>query len=73
MTDPESVAEFAGRVPACDVLVNNAGGALGLEAMAEADEERWRSMFEANVLGTVRMTRALLPKLVESGGGHVAR
>jgi NADP-dependent 3-hydroxy acid dehydrogenase YdfG len=39
--------------------------------VAEADEERWRSMYEANVLGTVRMTRTLLPKLVESGDGHV--
>jgi NADP-dependent 3-hydroxy acid dehydrogenase YdfG len=71
VTDPESVAGFADRVGACDVLVNNAGGALGLEAVAEADEERWRSMYEANVLGTVRMTRTLLPKLVESGDGHV--
>jgi len=71
VTDPESVAGFGDRVPACDVLVNSAGGALGLEAVAEADEERWRSMYEANVLGTVRMTRTLLPKLVESGDGHV--
>ena len=71
VTDPESVAGFADRVGACEVLVNNAGGALGLEAVAEADEELWRSMYEANVLGTVRMTRALLPKLVESGDGHV--
>jgi NADP-dependent 3-hydroxy acid dehydrogenase YdfG len=71
VTDPESVAEFAGRVPACDVLVNNAGGALGLEPVAEADEERWRSMYEANVLGMVGMTRALLPKLVASGDGHI--
>lgn len=71
VTDPESVAWFADRVGACDVLVNNAGGALGLEAVAEADEDRWRSMYEANVLGTVRVTRALLPKLVESGDGHV--
>jgi NADP-dependent 3-hydroxy acid dehydrogenase YdfG len=71
VTDPESVAEFAGRVAACDVLVNNAGGALGLEPVAEADEERWRTMYEANVLGTVRMTRALLPKLVASGDGHL--
>ncbi|MDX6605440.1 MAG: hypothetical protein QOF23_1949 [Solirubrobacterales bacterium] len=71
VTDPESVAGFADRVGGCDVLVNNAGGALGLEAVAEADEERWRSMYEANVLGTVRMTRTLLPKLVESGDGHV--
>ena len=53
------------------MLVNNAGGALGLEALGEADEELWRTMYEANVLGTMRMTRALLPRLIESGDGHV--
>jgi NADP-dependent 3-hydroxy acid dehydrogenase YdfG len=71
VTDPVSVAEFAARVPDCEVLVNNAGGALGLESLAAADEEDWRWMYEANVLGTMRMTRALLPRLVESGNGHV--
>lgn len=71
VTDPDSVAEFASRVPACEVLVNNAGGALGLDALAESDEEKWREMYEANVLGTMRMTRALLPRLHESGDGCV--
>jgi NADP-dependent 3-hydroxy acid dehydrogenase YdfG len=68
---PGSVAAFAERVEACDVLVNNAGGALGLDPVGEADEEKWRQMYEANVLGTMRMTRALLPQLVVSGDGHV--
>jgi NADP-dependent 3-hydroxy acid dehydrogenase YdfG len=71
VTDPDSVAEFATRVPRCDVLINNAGGAHGLEPIAEADEDKWLTMYEANVLGTMRMTRALLPRLVESGAGHV--
>jgi NADP-dependent 3-hydroxy acid dehydrogenase YdfG len=71
VTDPDSVAAFAADVPACDVLVNNAGGALGLEPVAEADDERWRWMYEANVLGTMRMTRALLPALAASGDGVV--
>jgi NADP-dependent 3-hydroxy acid dehydrogenase YdfG len=71
VADPESVATFAADVAACDVLVNNAGGALGLEAVGEADEELWRAMYEANVLGTMRLTRALLPKLIESGDGHM--
>jgi NADP-dependent 3-hydroxy acid dehydrogenase YdfG len=71
VTDPESVAAFATEIPACEVLVNNAGGALGLEPLADADEELWRQMYETNVLGTMRMTRALLPRLVESGDGHV--
>ena len=63
VTDPASVEAFAAGVERCDVLVNNAGGALGLEPLAEADEERWRTMYEANVMGTMRMTRALLPAL----------
>jgi NADP-dependent 3-hydroxy acid dehydrogenase YdfG len=71
VTDRDSVAEFAGRVERCDVLVNNAGGALGLEPLAEADEDKWLQMYEANVMGTMRMTRALLPHLIDSGDGHI--
>jgi NADP-dependent 3-hydroxy acid dehydrogenase YdfG len=71
VTDPRSVEEFVVRVPRCDVLVNNAGGALGLSPLAEADEEQWRMMYESNVLGTMRMTRALLPQLIASGDGHL--
>ena len=71
VADPASVEELAAAVSACDVLVNNAGGALGLEPLAAADEEKWRQMYESNVLGTMRMTRALLPALVASGDGHV--
>ncbi len=71
VADPGSVEEFAEKIPGCDVLVNNAGGALGLSPLAEADEEQWRQMYEANVLGTMRMTRALLPRLVESGDGRM--
>jgi hypothetical protein len=52
-------------------LVNNAGGALGLEPIAQAVDEHWRWMYDANVLGTMRMTRALLPRLIESGAGHI--
>jgi NADP-dependent 3-hydroxy acid dehydrogenase YdfG len=71
VADSGSVAAFAAAVPACNVLVNNAGGALGLEPLREADEEKWLQMYEANVMGTMRMTRALLPKLIESGDGHL--
>lgn len=71
VTDPDSVSGFAQRVPQCHVLVNNAGGAWGLETVADADEEHWRWMWETNVLGTLRMTRAFLPKLIDSGDGHV--
>jgi NADP-dependent 3-hydroxy acid dehydrogenase YdfG len=71
VTDPASVERFVAALPACDVLVNNAGGALGLDPVHEADEEQWLRMYEANVLGTMRMTRALLPKLIASGDGQV--
>src|SRR5262245_33524607 len=66
VTDPGSVSEFASAISSCDVLVNNAGGALGLDRLSDADEEQWRWMYEANVLGTMRMTRELLPALIES-------
>jgi NADP-dependent 3-hydroxy acid dehydrogenase YdfG len=71
VTDAESVAAFTDALPECRVLVNNAGGALGLERVDAADEEHWRWMWESNVLGTLRLTKALLPRLVGSGDGHV--
>lgn len=71
VTDPSSVASFVGEAGPCRVLVNNAGGARGLEPVLSADEDHWRWMWETNVLGTLRLTRALLPGLVESGDGHV--
>jgi NADP-dependent 3-hydroxy acid dehydrogenase YdfG len=71
VTDPASVAEFARAVPRATVLVNNAGGALGAEPIAAADEEHWRWMWESNVLGTLRVTKALLPTLLDSGDGHI--
>lgn len=54
-----------------DVLVNNAGGAKGLQFVADADLEHWRWMWDTNVLGTLRVTRALLPKLIDSGDGLI--
>lgn len=72
VTEPASVAAFAAELPSVvHLLVNNAGGALGLEPIAETDEAKWLWMYEANVLGTLRMTQALLPRLLASGDGHV--
>lgn len=71
VSEPGSVAEFCAAVDECHLLVNNAGGALGLEPVAEADEGQWRAMYESNAIGTMRMTRELLPKLRASGDGQV--
>lgn len=71
MTDPTSVDAFCAGVERCSLLVNNAGGALGLAPVAEVDEEAWRTMYETNVLGAMRMTKALLPALRATGDGHV--
>lgn len=53
------------------VLVNNAGGAYGLEPVEAANLVRWRRMYEVNVLGTVAVTKALLPRLEATGGGTI--
>lgn len=71
VTDPESVSAFVERLDRVDVLVNAAGNAFGLETIEEAVEAKWRAMFELNVMGTLRMTRALVPRLVASGDGLV--
>jgi hypothetical protein len=71
VTDADSVAAFAAEVPAARVLVNNAGGAKGMASVRDAVEEDWRWMWETNVIGTLRVTRALLPALVASGDGHI--
>ena len=71
ITDASAVAALAGRLDRVDVLVNNAGGARGLESIADADVEHWRWMYEANVLGTLHVTKALLPKLIDSGDGLI--
>jgi NADP-dependent 3-hydroxy acid dehydrogenase YdfG len=71
VTDPGSVEELAAELPEVAVTVHSAGGALGLEPVAEADEGRWRAMYESNVIGVMRVTKALLPALERSGDGHV--
>ncbi|OBH52860.1 SDR family oxidoreductase [Mycobacterium sp. E2479] len=71
VTSEDSVREFADAVERVDVLVNNAGGAKGLASVADANLDDWRWMWETNVLGTLRLTKALLPKLVGSGDGLI--
>lgn len=71
VTVARSVAAFCAEVDTCDVLVNNAGVALGTDLIADASDDRWQRMYDVNVMGTMRMTRELLPKLVAGGDGHV--
>lgn len=71
VTDADSVAAFASGIDRCDVLVNNAGGAKGLTPVADADEEQWRWMYDANVLGVMRVTKTLLPALKAAASGHI--
>ncbi|MDN5600186.1 MAG: SDR family oxidoreductase [Brachybacterium sp.] len=76
ITDEESVAALADRVQelfggSLNAVVHVAGGALGVEPVAEADLEKWQGMYETNVLGALRVTRALLPALRRSGRGDV--
>ncbi|HEX5493491.1 MAG TPA: SDR family oxidoreductase [Mycobacteriales bacterium] len=71
VTDQASVDAFAAAVPDCRLLVNNAGGAKGMDPVEASDVGQWQWMFDVNVIGTLRVTKALLPALVASGQGHV--
>ena len=75
VTDRAAVEGVVARLPhgfsAIDVLVNNAGLALGLEPAQRADPDDWETMIDTNVKGLARVTLALLPGMVERNRGHV--
>ena len=75
VTDEDSVNDFvnqiARRFGRIDVLVNNAGGALGLNPVADAKDDEWIGMWKTNVLGLMWMTRACLPLLRKAKHGHI--
>jgi 3-hydroxy acid dehydrogenase/malonic semialdehyde reductase len=75
VTDAASVAALPGSLPAAwravDVLVNNAGLALGLDPAFKADLAQWDTMVATNVTGLMHVTRALLPGMVERNRGHI--
>lgn len=69
VTKEGDVAELADLVgEKLDLLVNNAGGALGLEPVAQADLVAWDEMYQVNVLGAARVTKALLPAIRAAEG-----
>jgi len=67
----EAVASLPPALSAIDVLVNNAGLALGLEPAQRASLDEWETMIATNCRGLVTMTRAVLPGMVERNRGHV--
>ncbi|MFE9173231.1 SDR family oxidoreductase [Streptomyces kebangsaanensis] len=71
VTDADAVRRFTDELDSCDVLVNNAGGALGADHVAAGSADDWEWMFSVNVMGTLRMTQALLPLLRAGAGGTV--
>jgi 3-hydroxy acid dehydrogenase/malonic semialdehyde reductase len=75
VTDAEAVAALPGALPEgwheIDVLVNNAGLALGLEPAQTASLENWDKMVATNVTGVIHVTRALLPGMVARDRGHI--
>lgn len=71
VTDRTQVQALAGALTRCDVLIANAGGALGADQIADASPDDWLAMYESNVLGTLHTVQALLPMLISSGDGTV--
>lgn len=71
VTSADSVAELAASLDDVAVLVNNAGGAVGIEPIERADPADWQTMYDTNVLGVLRVTQALLSALERGAGGHV--
>jgi NADP-dependent 3-hydroxy acid dehydrogenase YdfG len=71
VTDRDAVDAFAASLDRVDVLVNNAGGALGADPVATGDPADWRQMYETNVIGTLNLTQALLPALTAGGDGTI--
>src|SRR5271166_4096392 len=64
VTDRPAVDALAAGLDRCDVLLANAGGAVGADTIADSSADDWQAMFNVNVLGTLNVTKALLPKLI---------
>lgn len=68
VTDEGSVAKLSDALERVDLLVNNAGGAKELDYLRDANDSDWEWMFQTNVMGTMRVTRALYPQIKASKG-----
>jgi NADP-dependent 3-hydroxy acid dehydrogenase YdfG len=71
VTDQASVDALAAGLPDITLLVNNAGGARGVDPVERADPDEWQWMYDVNVIGVLRVTKALLPALEAGAGGHI--
>lgn len=72
VTDERQVAALAATVGgSLNLLVNNAGGALGVDPVIHGDPGQWRRMYDINVIGTLNVTKALVPALIASGAGTI--
>lgn len=73
--DPASIRAFVDAITAeygqVEILINNAGLAAGLQPLAEGSGDDWVQMMETNVLGVLRVTKAMLPLLRQSPRGHI--
>ena len=73
VTDQSSVDEFVKHLNGrdVDVLINNAGGAFDSASVLDSDPEIWKKSFDVNVVGSVRMTKAIAPAMIKAGKGHI--
>ena len=73
VTDQSSVDAFVKQINGreVDVLINNAGGAFDSSSVLESDPEIWKNSFDVNVVGSVRMTKAIAPSMIKVSKGHI--
>lgn len=71
VTDRPALDALVARLHRCDVLLANAGGAIGADTVAGSSAADWQTMYDVNVLGTLYATQALLPLLIASGAGTI--
>lgn len=67
----KAVTSLPGEFRTIDLLINNAGGALGLDKAQHSDLDDWDTMVNINVLGLIRMTRLVLSGMTERKSGHI--